>query len=212
MKMLAYLVFQKKNGEKNKGKIFKTRKTNKEQDIEIKKGISLDQWGDTNINHEVKDMPNELIALGIDFCEFGETAIDNKTRYLETEGLEAVQMGESLYNDNPFMWQGLRIGEHVPSSIGAGDMSFFGDTWISLKIREVGVMGFNAFRSQYDLEFFRERMTVKNADKQLPITVTVSAVGIESLSNVGYQEIKLGQHYIRPDGNSDQFRKGGYHA
>lgn len=73
-------------------------------------------------------------------------------------------------------------------------------------------MGFNAFRSQYDLEFFRERMTVKNADKQLPITVTVSAVGIESLSNVGYQEIKLGQHYIRPDGNSDQFRKGGYHA
>ena len=183
------------------------------QDIEIKKGISLDQWGDTNINHEVKDMPNELIALGIDFCEFGETEIDNKTRYLEIEGLEATQMGASIYDydDTPFMWQGLRIGEHVPSSIGAGDMSFFGDTWISLKIREVGVMGFNAFRSQYDLEFFRERMTVKNKYDGKPFARTITTTGFNT-SSLGSADAKLGQHYIRPDGNSDQFRKGGHYA
>ena len=31
-------------------------------------------------------------------------------------------------------------------------------------------------------------------------------------SSHGYSSIKLAQHYIRPDGNSDQYRKGGYHA
>ncbi len=143
---------------------------------------------------------------------FGLTYSDNFIRDLHVQGSESLLMGLSKRNDTPFMWQGLRVGEHVPTSIGAGDTSSHGDTSVSLRIRELGAEGFDAFISRYELESFAGRMTVRNTDQQLPQIRQLNINGIEHNSTVGYQDIKLGQHYIRPDGNSDQFRKGGYHA
>ena len=143
---------------------------------------------------------------------FGKTYSDNFTRVLATIGKNSLSMGLSKPNDKPFMWQGLRIGEHVPLVIGGYDTSRHGLTWISLRVRELGAEGFDALRSEYELSNFKEHMTVKNADKRLPSKTTVTATGIEPANAIGYQDIKPGQHYIRPDGNSDQFRKGGHYA
>lgn len=182
------------------------------QDIILRNGFFDEAFGRAVVAHEVIEKPLEIKPKGLTGFVTGDNTVDNYIRHLGAKGFLAEKMGTYLYNDRPFMWQGLRVGEHVHSSIGAGDTSSYGDAWVSLKVREVGGIGFNAFSSGYSLPSFEDRMTVKNADKQLPTTKTVIAVGIESWANIGYQEIKLGQHYIRPDGNSDQFRKGGLHA
>lgn len=143
---------------------------------------------------------------------FGTSYADNYVRTLYARGSDSLVMGQRKSNDTPFMWQGLRIGEHVPLIIGGGDTSRHGLTWVSLRVRELGVEGFDAFRSEYDITDFNGKMTVKNADKKLPSQKIVNANGVEPYNAFGYQDIKLGQHYIRPDGNSDQLRKGGYHA
>ena len=156
----------------------------------------------------------EAKAIGFDSLWVGSTAIDLKTRYLLANGFNSQAMGSKLANDKPYMWQGLRVGEHVLNIITAGETLEFGLAFISPFIREVQLDGFNAFASEYDVDAngFGNRMIVRNADKQLPATSNITVDGIYSSATIGYQDIKLGQHYIRPDGNSDQFRKGGYHA
>lgn len=156
--------------------------------------------------------PQYIGLKGIYSTLFGATYADNYVRTLYARGSNSLVMGQRKNNDTPFMWQGLRVGEQVPLIIGGDDTSRHGLTWISLRVRELGAEGFDAFRSEYDITDFNGKMAVKNADKKLPSKTTVTATGIEPANAIGYQDIKLGQHYIRPDGNSDQFRKGGYHA
>ncbi len=156
--------------------------------------------------------PQYISLKGIYSTVFGATYADNYVRTLHSRGSDSLIMGQRKSGDTPFMWQGLRVGEYVPLIIGGTDTSKHGLTWISLRVRELGADGFDAFRSEYDITDFNGKMTVKNADKKLPSETIVNAIGVEPYNAFGYQDIKLGQHYIRPDGNSDQFRKGGYHA
>lgn len=182
------------------------------QTIGLRAGIYGTFFGAVAVTRPPYTGPQYIDLKGVYSTLFGATYADNYVRYLNAHGSASLVMGQSKYPDTPFMWQGLRIGERVPLIIGAGDTSRHGLTWISLRVRELGAEGFNAFRSEYELSNFKEHMTVKNADKRLPSKTTVTATGIEPANAIGYQDIKLGQHYIRPDGNSDQFRKGGYHA
>ena len=183
-----------------------------DQNIVLRQGIYNNVFGVADIIRPPYIGPQYINLEGIYSAVFGSTYADNYVRTLSAKGSDSLSMGMSKRPDTPYMWQGLRVGEHVPLIIGAGDTSRHGLTWISLRVREIGAEGFNAFRSEYELSNFKEHMTVKNADKKLPSKTTVTATGIEPSNAIGYQDIKLGQHYIRPDGNSDQFRKGGYHA
>lgn len=152
----------------------------------------------------------EVKGIGISSLRIGLAAIDLKTRYLLANGFNSQAMGSKRANDKPYMWQGLRVGEHVPNIISGGETLEFGLAFISPFIRDIQIDGFNAFASEYDTDGFGKRMTVRNADKQLPANSTITVDGIYPVSTIGYQDIKLGQHYIRPDGNSDQFRKGAF--
>lgn len=134
-----------------------------------------------------------------------------KNRVISPIGYDALIMGAKKTGDTPYMWQGLRVGAHVPTAITGGDMSKFGLSWISLKIRQVDVEGFYTFASEYDIDSFNERMTIKLKKPVIDNIQRVSAVGFITLAD-GASSIKNNQHFIRPDGNSDQFRKGGYHA
>ena len=183
-----------------------------DQNIVLRQGIYNNVFGVADIIRPPYIGPQYINLEGIYSAVFGSTYADNYVRTLSAKGNDSLSMGMSKRSDTPYMWQGLRVGEHVPLIIGAGDTSSHGLTWISLRVRELGAEGFNAFRSEYELSNFKEHMTVKNADKKLPSKTTVTATGIEPSNAIGYQDIKFGQHYIRPDGNSDQFRKGGYHA
>ena len=182
------------------------------QQIELYSGIYDSVFSNPAIIRPPYIGPQYITAKGLYSTVFGQTYSDNFTRTLTTLGSNSLSMGLSKPHDKPFMWQGLRVGEHVPLVIGGDDMSRHGLTWISLRVREVEANGFNAFRSEYELSNFKEHITVNNSDKRLPSKTTVTATGIEPANAIGYQDIKLGQHYIRPDGNSDQFRKGGHYA
>lgn len=182
------------------------------QKIGLYEGIYDSSINNPSITRPPYIGPQQIKPIGLYSTVFGQTYSDNFTRTLTTLGSNSLSMGLSKPHDKPFMWQGLRVGEHVPLVIGGDDMSRHGLTWISLRVREVEANGFNAFLSEYTLSAFDKRMNVSNKDKQIPITTTINAEGIYPASNIGYQDIKLGQRYIRPDGNSDQFRKGGHHA
>lgn len=124
----------------------------------------------------------------------------------------AMSSGQSLYDDTPFMWQGLRVGERVLGNYGGFDSSTFGQAWISNKIREVLLNGFDSFVSETDIRHFKDRLVVKRVGKavaQNKKTQSIKAVGIES-NNLPAPNIKNKVQYIRPDGNSDQFRKGAW--
>lgn len=182
------------------------------QAIEIRLGVYGSDFGKPVMERPPYTGPQHISLKGIYSTIFGATYADNYMRYLNARGRDSLVMGQKKSGDTPFMWQGLRVGEHVPLIIGGDDTSIHGLTWISLRVRELGAEGFNTFRSEYDITDFNGKITVKNADKKLPSQTIVTATGIEPANTIGYQDIKLGQHYIRPDGNSDQFRKGGHYA
>ena len=182
------------------------------QKILLREGVSESEWGDAVVDHPPYIGPMHVELQGLDSLKFGDIYSDNLDRCIFTQGADSLCMGESKYDDNPYMWQSLRVGEYVPFIVGGDTMLRVGAATITLRVREIGVQSFNSFRSEYELQNFRERIKVFNSDKKLPEKITIKATGIETSANIGYQDIKLGQHFIRPDGNSDQFRKGGYHA
>lgn len=156
--------------------------------------------------------PQTIRAGNLVFTGMGRVDLSNYIRTLQAKGNNQLLMGASKQKDYPFMWQGLRIGERVESSIGAGDTSIFGATTrIELYIRELNIKGFNAFSSTYDPTMFDGKMVVRNRKTEVrePRYIMVNAI---SETSTGLPSAMLGQHFIRPDGNSNQFRKGGYHA
>lgn len=129
-------------------------------------------------------------------------------RTFQFTGFDSMAMGASR-SDAPYQWQSLHVGVPLPTIPTGYDASAFGLTWVSLRVRDVGVKGFDSFRSEYDYEHFAARMRVRNATLPTIPAQGITAVGVDCAA-VGLPNIKPKTHYIRPDGNSDQFRKGAW--
>lgn len=180
------------------------------QEIVLRDGINDLQWGYAKIGRPPYKGPQTIAAKGFNEFRSGQHYSDNFIRTLAALGHDSLDMGYSRGNDNPFMWQSLRVGERIPTSIGAGTTDLYGTPTIWHRVRGIELEGFNAFASGYELSKFKERMVVANSDKQLPRSSYISAVGVNSKNSFGATDLKYGQHFIRPDGNSDQFRKGAF--
>lgn len=168
-------------------------------------------FGNHNIGF-IGEQQNHIKAGDLASIKFGKTVINHFHRTIYPHSFVATQMGQSLYYDTPFMWQGLRVGERVLGNYGGFDSSAFGQAWMSNKIREVLLNGFDSFVSETDIRHFKGRLVVKRVGKavaQSKKTQSIKAVGIES-NNLPAPNIKNKVQYIRPDGNSDQFRKGAW--
>ena len=131
-----------------------------------------------------------------------------KRRTIKAVGSNHLQMGTSESGDTPFMWQGLRIGELVKGNYGGFENEVFGQAWVSNKIRELSVNGFESFACEYDYTAFDKRMRVYRKTIPRP-QIHISPVGFD-VSRLGLLNIKPAVHYIRPDGNADQYRKGAF--
>ena len=116
-------------------------------------------------------------------------------------------MGASVQGDTPFQWQGLRVGPLVPNIPAGFDAQQYGMAWVSLKVRDVTIQGFETFESTYDLAHFDLRMRVRGTPAPRPPAQVLGAVGIGPVS-AGTPDARRGTHYIRPDGNADVYRKG----
>ena len=71
-------------------------------------------------------------------------------------------MGTRKSVDNPFMWQGLRVGELVKGNYGGFESLGFGATWVSLKVRNVEAQGFESFVIFHDKTFKALRFNISN--------------------------------------------------
>lgn len=150
-------------------------------------------------------------AGGISMPAIPKHEVQLKHRWVKPIGYSNLSMGASKYQDSPYMWQGLRVGAHVPTKISAGDTSIFGTAFISARVRGISIEGIDSFISEYDVDSFADRMKVHRG-RPLPTPIDrLTTEGFNAYKS-GIANIGHGQRYIRPDGNSDQLRKGGYHA
>lgn len=150
--------------------------------------------------------PQESRQQGFDATLFGNTNIENQHREVEARGFNSLAMGTRKAGDNPYMWQGLRVGPHVPFELEGFENAKYGEPWISHRVRDLRIEGFESFRSEYDRDNFHLRMRVTTTVEE-PERDLINTVG-DDMAHIGTPNIKLRTHYILPDGNSDQFRKG----
>ena len=155
--------------------------------------------------------PQTVKPLGVLSMAIPTTSIvEYRDRERSLSGWDSMSMGRSKPGDTPYMWQGLRVGPLVPVIAGGIDLAAYGEPWISFKVREVAVEGYDAFRMEYDLHNFNARMRVWRRE-DYPSSQLITA-GKIAPSGVGVPSIGNRVHYILPDGNSDQHRKGVFNA
>lgn len=175
-------------------------------------GFTSARFGDAAIDRPLYTGPRSITTRGLRSLSVGSGCrVELLNRDLLAIGHNSLRMGRSISNDSPYMWQGLRVGEFISMSIGAGDTLVFGETRIGLRVREIQLEGFDAFRSEYELSRFNQRIRVTRLEKQGKdlLSQGIDVVGINS-EYMGLANTKWGQQFIRPDGNSEQFRKGAW--
>jgi len=153
--------------------------------------------------------PQTVRPVGLAPPDFGVTWVSLLHRTFQFTGFNALAMGGSR-GEPPYQWQSLHVGPLMPTIPPGIDAAAFGTAWISLRIRGLEPQGFEAFASEYDPENFAARMHVRNAYVPSgPAARTLVPVGIDA-AQAGVPNAKLAVHYIRPDGNADQYRKGAF--
>lgn len=165
-------------------------------------------YGQPSIKSVLKQN-NNLRVLGMSSALFGKPSIDNLHRELKPAGIFSQAMGQKVDRDTPYMWKGFRVGPLVPTRFGGDIHTRFGETWISYRVREVLMSGEDfSLVNEYDPMHFKQRMFVWNRKQpELPATQMIKANGFLAQA-MGTPNIKPAAHYIRPDGNMDNYRKG----
>lgn len=133
--------------------------------------------------------------------------VEFRNRERGVSGWHSLAMGASMTGDKPFMWQGLRVGQHIPNIVQGFNAELYGTPWVSLRVRDLPIEGWDSFVCEYALGEFDRRMRVRGTPAPQPPTLRIGTAGAAS-SCVGAPSTRIGTHYIRPDGNSDQHRKG----
>ncbi len=148
-------------------------------------------------------------ATGASSEAFGpDSHIDLFNRSIVIPGINSLAMGASSDWDTPYTWQRLHVGPPMPTIPAGIDTSLFGTQWISNRVRNVEPIGHDSCVSEYTLQTFDLRMRVTRQGSGSGIAPRVlHPVGLDSLI-IMQSNVRFGARYIRPDGNSDQFRKG----
>lgn len=153
--------------------------------------------------------PQYLTGRGFNSNTFGTQRVEFFHRSIRPQGYLATLMGARKSGDTAYKPQGLWVGRPMPTIPDGFNAEVFGDTTISLRVRDVTVEGFDSFISEMDISNFKGRMKVTLVKK--PVVIEPKEIKAESfgITAYGVPNIRLKTHYIRPDGNSDQYRKGG---
>lgn len=152
----------------------------------------------------------QTIRVGsINSAAFGNTSIEHFHRTVRATGTSMLIMGSSRGGDTAYKPQSLWVGKPMPTIPNGFASEVFGKTWVSLKVRDVGAIGFDSYSSEMDISNFKGRMRVSLVKK--PVIIEPKEIEPQSFGVTAYgtPDIRLKVHYIRPDGNSDQYRKGG---
>ena len=151
--------------------------------------------------------PRTLAPGGISPPAVAQQEVDFFQRTRFAQGWDAMAMGASKPGDTPHQWQGLRVGPLVPNIVDGVCTEQYGTPWVSLAVRDLPVQGWDSFECEYDVSQFDKRMRVTRTPTPKPPTQHITTQVVPSHA-VGTPGIKLGAHYIRPDGNAETYRKG----
>lgn len=151
--------------------------------------------------------PRTLAPGGIAPPAIAQQEVEFFQRTRQTTGWDSMRMGESKSGDTPFQWQGLRIGPLIPNTPDGFDAQGHGTPWVSLAVRDVPMQGWDSFECEYDIAQFDKRMRVTRTPTPKPPVQHIGARGAPP-STIGTPDLRAGRHYIRPDGNAEQYRKG----
>lgn len=163
--------------------------------------------GSAKIAHDDRG-PRHLRFIGFLAGAYGQPIVDFYHRTLRPAGWNAAVMGSSRGGDTPYKPQSLWVGHPMPTKPAGFNAEIFGNTTIGLRVRELNPVGFDSFISELDISNFKGRMKVELIKK--PVVIEPQQISIQSFNQTSYgvPDIRLKVHYIRPDGNSDQYRKG----
>lgn len=175
--------------------------------IEFYSSINTMAVGVPTVAHPPYVGPQTVRPVGYDAAQIEVHRAEHFNRTLLASGHDSTALGGPKYFDTPYMWQGLRVGALMPTVPDGFNAEQFGKSWISHWVREVAAEGFDAFRSEYDYQAFAQRMRVRNARRNERLPQVLKPHGA-SHASVGTPGARPSAHYIRPDGNSDQYRKG----
>lgn len=185
--------------------------------------------------HKLGDGTQEVVQYaGSDGLAFGEHTLERGPytgpRFLKTEAIPPSGLGrgrvEHLHREvqakgsnmlrmgirdshGPYQYQGLAVHPPMPTIPEGVDTSLYGEPWVSPRVRGFVMEGFDAFVSEYELTAFDQRMRVRNAYIPTPPAQDLEPVGLDGEA-AGVPNIKHGVHFITPDGNADQYRKGAF--
>lgn len=153
--------------------------------------------------------PAEIRPAGIAALAAGAHRIELLHREIKATGALTQMMGTRRAGDQPYMWQGLRVGPLMPTIPNGFSAEIYGLPMVSLRVRQVDAASFDALTIGYDINNFGERMRVRRIEREEFETRRVITAGSDA-AEFGWGEARVLRQYIRPDGNSDQFRKGAW--
>ncbi len=144
--------------------------------------------------------------------------VELKNRTLPLAGWNSMVMGKDSYRSGPndYYTDPYRYPHRLtvyfprPAPMNGFHTAQYGTPWVSFRVRDLGVRGFDPLMIDYDDDHFGKRMRViRILERQQPDEQSIAAQGFDSFeaSIVGVMPMT---HYIRPDGNSDQYRKGAF--
>lgn len=151
--------------------------------------------------------PQTVLLDGIAPPAVSPPVIDFRNGHLRPGGFAAMVMGASIRDDTPFMWRGLRVGPLIPNIAEGFDASVVQGPWVSLRVRDMRMDGFDSAYSGYDIDNFHLRARVRQEAAPRPPTQRVVPEAITA-TDTPAPDLRAGRHYIRPDGNAEQYRKG----
>lgn len=163
-------------------------------------------FGKPSISRPPYTGPQTIRLKGDLFTDIGNSRVEHLHRELIARGHDSYASGRRAPN-NPYMWQGMRIGPLMPTIPEGFNTCGIGEAWISYRVRDVSTQGFYSFISEYDLENFNARMRVRNSYQHVKPEQHLQPVGMDLLVIVP-PNVALRTHYILPDGNAEQYRKG----
>lgn len=183
------------------------------QNIKFNRSIQMDSYGVANVSPPVAPRSNVLKPSGFNSFKSEKPYINYYHRIIKPIGMLTTLMGTKLSNDTPYTWRGLRVGELIPTRMQGLEHTIFGGIRIENWIRDLKLIGDDfSVVAAYDPISFKQRMTVAIKAGTSPVPEPESKhIGVQGLSafKSGVYDIKPAVHYIRPDGNAENYRKGG---
>lgn len=152
----------------------------------------------------------ELAPSGISAAtDWGEHVVDYYHRFLRPSGADVSAMGGP--GDSPrHMRQRLHVGPPDWPAMQGFAADEFGGAWVSNWIRYLVPDGFdeNAIGDEFDQ--FHLRMRISRGAGPIVMQRAIAPAGIAPALHAGTPDARPAVHFIRPDGNAEQFRKGAF--